>query len=198
MKKQLLAVVFAAQLMTQLHAGGEIEAVETVKTEAVEAEESRFYIVPKGMAILGDNIEQGDAMLGGDNGYGFGIDIGYRLGHGFALEYDFSYSQNTVTERREGHEAEEFDADYYTSALDIVYTYEMTEIVGIFAKAGYEIEWESIDELGIDSEDHDGFVFGVGFEVAMNETYKFVAEYEHSTIDGPRGDALFAGLMINF
>ncbi|KYJ87623.1 porin family protein [Sulfurovum riftiae] len=198
MKKQLLAAVFAAQLMTQLYAGGEVEPVETVETEAIEAEESRFYIVAKGMAIMGDDVAHGEAMLEGDNGYGFGIDIGYRLGHGFAVEYDFSYSQNTVIERVEGHEFEELDADYYTSALDIVYTYEMTETIGLFAKAGYELEWETIDKIGIDSEDHDGFVFGVGFEVAMNESYKFVAEYEHSTIDGPRGDALFAGLMLNF
>lgn len=193
MKKQLLTAAFSAQLMTQLYAGGDIEAAEPV-----EAEESKFYIVAKGMAILGDDVAHGEAMLEGDNGYGFGIDIGYRLGHGFAVEYDFSYSGNDVMEVREGEAPEELSADYYTSALDIVYTYEITETVGIFAKVGYEIEWESIDELGIDSENDDGFVFGVGFEAAMSETYKFVAEYEHSTIDGPRGDALFAGLMFNF
>jgi len=199
MKKQLLAAAFAAQLLTQLHAGGDIEPVQGLETETeAVAEESRFYIVGKGMAIMGDTIAEEEAILDGDNGYGFGIDIGYRLGHGFAVEYDFSYSSNTVTERKEGFEPEEFDADYYTSALDLVYTYEMTETIGIFGKVGYEFEWETIDGLGIDSERDDGFVFGAGFEVAMNEKYKFVTEYEHSTIDGPRGDAIFAGLMVNF
>ena len=193
MKKQVLAALFAAQLMTQLHAGGDIEGVEAVETEAVEAEEHRFYYVAKGLVTFGDEVAHEEAMLDGDGGYGFGIDIGYRLGNGFNLEYDFSYAKNTVTEKREGVEPEDFDADYYTSALDIVYVYEVTETVGIFGKVGYEYEWEEIDELSIDSTDH-GFVFGAGMEVAINESYRLVMEYEHSTIDSPRGDSLFVGI----
>ena len=188
MKKQALAALFAAQLMTQLHAGGDIEGVETV-----EAEEHRFYFVAKGLATFGDEVEHGEAILDGDGGYGFGIDIGYRLGNGFNLEYDFSYAKNTVAEKREGFEPEDFNADYYTSALDLVYVYEVTETVGIFGKVGYEYEWEKIDELSIDSTDH-GFVFGAGMEIAINENYRLVMEYEHSTIDSPRGDSLFVGI----
>jgi len=33
--------------------------------------------------------------------------------------------------------------------------------------------------------------------MAMGHDYKFVAEYEHSTIEGPRGDSLFAGVMFD-
>ena len=195
MKKKILTALLAVNLMTQAYAGGDIEVVEP---EAVEVEESRFYINVKALASLGAKAEHGEAILDGDGGYGIGIDIGYRLGHGFAVEYDFSYAKNTVTERIEHHEPEEFDAYYYTSALDLVYTYEVTETVGLFGKVGYEYEWETIDELGIDSSREHGFVVGAGVEIALNEKYKVVGEYEHSTIESPRGDSLYLGLMYNF
>ena len=198
MNKKIFAAFFAAQLMTQVYAGGDVEITETLEVEAVEIEESHFYIVVKGLASLGDEAEHEEAILDGDGGYGFGIDLGYRITNGFAIEYDFSYAKNTVKEHREGHvDEEEVDAHYYTSSLDLVYTYEATETLGLFAKVGYEYEWETIDDLGIDSTDH-GFIVGAGIEVALNEQYKLVAEYEHSTIDSPRGDSLYAGLMFNF
>ena len=197
MNNKIIAVLFAAQIMTQAYAGGDVEISETLETEVAEVEESHFYIVVKGLASLGAEAEHGEAILDGDGGYGIGIDFGYRLGKGFALEYDFSYAKNTVTESIEHHEPEEVDAHYYTSSLDLVYTYEATETLGLFAKAGYEYEWETIDDIGIDSTDH-GFIVGVGVEVSLNENYKLVAEYEHSTIDSPRGDSLYAGLMFSF
>ena len=82
-------------------------------------------------------------------------------------------------------------------AIDAVYSYEMTESVALFAKAGFEYEWENIDDLDENNFDY-GMVFGIGTEVEISESYKFVAEYEHSTIDGPRGDGIFAGVMYNF
>ena len=198
MKKILLSSLITAQLLTQLHAGGDIVPVQMYDEPMVEqeTEESKFYVVAKGMLVLGNDVEHDHALLDGDQDYGYGLDIGYRLGNGFALEYDFSYGTNTVTEKK-GEELEEATGKYYTSALDIVYTFEMTESVGIFAKAGYEYEWEKISKYDIDTSD-DGFVFGLGVEVAMNEDYKFIAEYEHSTIEGPRGDSIFAGVMFNF
>ena len=37
----------------------------------------------------------------------------------------------------DGHvDEEDFDATYYTSSLDLVYTFEATETVGFFAKVG--------------------------------------------------------------
>ncbi|MCF6206002.1 MAG: porin family protein [Sulfurovum sp.] len=195
MKKTVISALLAAQLMTQLQAGGDIEPV--VENEAVETAESPFYIVAKGMMIFGDSVNHGDAVLDGDMDFGYGIDLGYRIGNGFAVEYDFSYSRNRVTEKKPGQEPEEVKGRYYTSALDLVYVYELTEELGVFGKVGYEYEWEKISALDIDSTDH-GFVFGVGFEAAMNEDFKFVTEYEHSLIDGPRGDSLFAGVMYSF
>jgi len=193
-KKIWMAALLSGQIMTQAYAGGDIEVAET---EEVEVEESRFYVVAKALASLGAEVEHGDALLDGAGGYGVGIDLGYRLGSGFAIEYDFSYAKNRVTEKITGHEDEKVNAHYYTSSLDIVYVYEVTENVGIFGKAGYEYEWESIDALGIDSRDH-GFIAGIGLEVGINERYKFLVEYEHSTIESPRGDSLYAGLEYNF
>jgi len=196
MKKTVVSALLAAQLMTQLHAGGDIEPVVAPEVEAVETAESPFYVVVKGLMIFGDSVNHGDAVLDGDQDFGYGIDLGYRIGYGFAVEYDFSYSRNTVTETTDAG-VEEARATYYTSALDLVYTYELTEELGIFGKVGYEYESEKITAYDIDSDD-DGFVFGAGFEVAMDEQFKFVTEYEHSTIDGPRGDSLFAGIMYSF
>jgi len=194
MKKTLLAATLATQLLTQLHAGGDIEPVEMNEPEMmeIEAAESKFYVVASGMYMFGDTVEHEGLLLDGDKDFGFGIDLGYRIGNGFAVEYDFTYGSNTVTEG-----SEEAEAIYYTSAIDLVYTYEMTETIGLFGKVGYEYEWETIDEYNIDGTDHD-FVFGAGVEIAMNETYKFVAEYEHSLIESPHGDSIFAGVMINF
>jgi len=197
MKKAFIAAALSAHLTTQLFAGGDIAPVEVNEPEVMEKEtESKFYIIAKGLMVLGDTVDHGDAVLDGDRDYGYGIDLGYRLGKGFALEYDFSYAHNTVTETV-GEEVEEARASYMTSALDLVYTYEATEALGIFVKVGYEYEWEKIRNLDIDNNDN-GFVYGAGVEVAMNESYKLVAEYEHSTIEGPHGDSIFAGVMYNF
>ncbi len=195
-KKILISALMAGQIMTQAYAGGDIEVVETEDVE-IEVEESRFYVVAKALASLGEEVEHGEALLDGAGGYGVGIDFGYRLGNGFAIEYDFSYAKNRVTEKILNVEPEKVNAHYYTSSLDLVYVFEVTETVGIFGKVGYEYEWETIDALNIDSRDN-GFIAGIGLEVGINERYKFLLEYEHSTIDSPRGDSLYAGLMYNF
>ncbi|HHD78897.1 MAG TPA: hypothetical protein ENK98_04580 [Epsilonproteobacteria bacterium] len=139
MKQTLLAVTLATQLLTQLHAGGHIEPVEVTEPEVLETEaettESKFYVVAKGMMVLGDTVDEENSILDGDKDYGFGIDVGYRLGNGFAVEYDFSYATNTVTETA-GGEVRDASAKYYTSALDLVYTLEATENIGIFGKVG--------------------------------------------------------------
>ena len=198
MKKTLLAAALSAQLTTQLFAGGDITPVEVHTPEMTEHEtESKFYVIAKALMIMGDKVSHGDAQLDGDRDYGYGIDIGYRLGHGFALEYDFSYSSNTVSEIEDGHTMHEAKATYYTHALDLVYTYDFTHTFGMFVKAGYEHEIEEIKDLHIDNNE-DGFNYGVGMEVALNHTYKLIAEYEHATIEGPRGDSIFLGVMYNF
>lgn len=198
MKKGLLVAALSAQLTTQLFAGGDIAPVEVHEPKAIEHEaESKFYVIAKALMVLGDKVNHGpDVVLDGDKDYGYGIDIGYRLGNGFALEYDFSYARNTVTED-DGHTIEKATGTYYTHALDLVYTYEFTHTFGVFAKAGYEYEIEEIEDFHIDN-DGTGFNYGIGVEVAVNHKYKLIAEYEHATIEGPRGDSIFAGVMYNF
>jgi len=98
MKKTLLMAVAVSQIMTQAYAGGDIEPVEQHETMVHEHAESDFYVVVKGLSIAGDTVNHEGAILDGDRGYGLGIDLGYRLGNGFALEYDFSYAKNMVTE----------------------------------------------------------------------------------------------------
>ena len=199
MKKYLLTAAMAAQMLTLLHAGGDFKEVEPAVTEveAIEEEESNLYIVAKGMMILGDDITEQMITMSGDKGYGFGLDLGYRIGEGFAIECDYAYGSNTVTESINGMEGESFDINYQSLALDLVYTYEVSESVGLFGKVGYEYEWENSDDLDEHNYDY-GMVLGVGIEVAMNESYRFVAEYEHSTIENTKGDTLFAGIMYNF
>jgi len=201
MKKYVVCAAALSQM--SLYAGGDIalplEEPMAVESESVEEhhKESDFYVIVKGLYIAGDSVEHGEATLDGDAGYGFGLDIGYRLGHGFAIEYDFSYAQNSINEIVDGMTGDAGDATYMTSALDIVYSFELTEKMGLFAKIGYEYEVEEIEELDIDKDDQ-GFIYGVGIEAALNHDYKIVAEYEHSSIEGPRGDSFFAGVMYNF
>jgi opacity protein-like surface antigen len=199
--KLVLSVLLAMQTSMTAYAGMNETEMEKAYEEAtcksdIEMTEAPYYVVLKDLYTLGDDVREGEAILDGDNGAGAGIDLGYRLGNGFALEFDLSYERNTVTERREGEEPREADADFYTAAIDVVYTYEVGEALGVFAKAGFEREWADLGELG--SENDNGAVFGAGFEYAVDETYKFVMEYEHSTIDSARGDGIFAGVMINF
>ena len=205
MKKALVAAALSAHLTTQLFAGGDIAPVEVNEPALEEVEhahehheESKFYVVIAGMMLMGDEVQHGEAILDGDNeyGYGYGIDVGYRLGNGFAFEYDFTYGRNTVHEIT-AHDEVEATSTYYTSALDIVYTYEATEQLGIFGKIGYEVEWETISKLEIEGRE-EGVVYGAGIEYALNKEYKLLVEYEHSTIEGPHGDSLFAGVMFNF
>jgi opacity protein-like surface antigen len=193
MKKTLLMAAAASQIMTQAYAGGDIEPVEHHASAVHEHAESDYYVIVKALRVTGDTVDHEGAILDGDSDYGFGIDLGYRLGNGFAVEYDFAYAKNTVSE--DGLPG--VNGKYYTHALDLVYTHELTETVGIFGKVGVEYENEKIKELDIDS-DETGLNFGAGVEMAINHRYKFVVEYEHSTIDGPRGDSIFAGVMYNF
>jgi len=203
MKAIMISVLTICSMATQLYAGGDVVPMEnTAPSEVVEAHTEHethgpFYVIVKGLTISGDTAPHGDTTLDGDRGYGFGIDVGYLFGNGFALEYDFSYATNTVTETDEHHHSEEANGKYYTHALDILYAYHLSHTVGIFVKAGYEYEIEKIKDFHIDSDNH-GLNFGFGVEFTINDHYRFVAEAEKSNIDGPRGNSLFAGVMYIF
>jgi len=202
MNKTVTILLASCSMAGYLYAGGDIAPVEPavnapdVTESSVEASESNFYAVFKGLTIAGDKIREEGVVFDGDRGYGIGLDLGYRLGNGFAVEADFSCTKNDVTGKATGI-AETFEAKYKTAALALVYTYEATEQLGIFGKLGYEYEWEKINELDIDSKEHD-LIYAGGLEYSINETYKAVLEYEHSEIEGPKGDTISLGVMYNF
>ena len=212
MKRELISTLLVATLATSLQAGGDIGGVvefvnpdsainatevkkevvkETPKVEPkVEKEkaEKDFYTVIKGMRITGDSTKTLDA----DAGFGVGLDIGYRLGKGFATEIDLSFAKsdlNTPTKN---------EASYKTASLALVYTLPITETMGLFAKAGYVKEQTKVNALNIDETDS-GIVYSGGLEYKLNDNYGIVAEYEGSTIDDSiRGDSISLGVMYNF
>ena len=171
--------------------------------EAKHHEEGDFYVVVKGLVSLGDRYTEEatntepEANLQGSTGEGFGIDVGYRLGYGFATELDFSYAHATVTKSVIGEEDKKAGANYYTAGFDLLYGYHLNEAIVVFGKIGWEIEKEKISGFGI-SETSDGFTYAAGLEYGIAEHWALVGEYEVSLVDGPRGNNLFAGFIYTF
>ena len=160
--------------------------------------ESRFYIATKALVTLGDTIEEENSKLEGSTGAGIGIDLGYKIGNGFSVEVDVTYATNTVTEILSSGEKEDFTGTYITSSLDIAYAYELTHTLEIFGKVGYEIEYEKIDTLTDSYESNTGFIYAVGVEYEVSESLALLGEFEATTIDGPRGNSIFAGIVYKF
>ncbi|BAF70904.1 porin family protein [Nitratiruptor sp. SB155-2] len=158
--------------------------------DSVHESEKPYYVVVKGIHNYGDR----NGNEKGDHGNGIGVDLGYRLGHGFAIEIDGSYEKTKVTVFEETETLRE-NIKYWTTSLDVAYTYEMSESLGILFKVGYEYEYEKTDsENGHDT----GLVYAAGFEYAFDSTWKILGEYEKSTIEGPKGDMITLGVMYNF
>jgi len=162
---------------------------------------SDFYIATKALMTLGDTVEHGEATLDGSSGYGLGVDFGYKIGKGFAVEVDATYAKNDVTERdvnEHGHEhVITASGLYVTTSLDLVYAYPLTHQLEIFIKGGYEYEIEKISDLDIDTSDT-GFIYAAGLEYELNENLSLLGEYEATTIEGPRGNSIFAGVVYHF
>lgn len=177
-----------------------------------------FYTAVKGLITLGDTFEHGEgATLEGRIGKGVGIELGYKFGYGFALESDWTFARNTVEETDcsdhaseeeesvHAHEAAhsggchyvESDAEYYTVSLDLVYLLHLTHNLGLFFKTGVEYETEQIEALDIKAYDT-GMVYAFGAEYAIGNHAAFLMEYEGTTIEGPRGHSVFAGLAYHF
>jgi len=160
-------------------------------------EKNDFYIAVKALTTLGDSISEEGATLEGDTGFGLGVDLGYELSHGFSVEVDVTYVENTVTETLANGDSEDFSASYITTSLDVDYKYHLTHDVGLLVKVGYEYEVETINDLDIDNSET-GFVFAGAVEYEVSEHVALLGEYEVTTIDGPRGNSLFAGIVYDF
>ena len=170
---------------------------EEVEVSQENEAKSNFYIIPKLMFTTGSTIEEEDSSLEGAIGGGLAVDFGYNIAYGFAAEVDATYAQNTITEKKDGEADKTFSGSYTTSSFDIAYKYEATEALGVFAKIGYEVEFEKISELDIDNTNQ-GFTYAAGAEYEVAESLAILGEYEHTTIDGPRGDVVFAGVEYSF
>ncbi len=150
--------------------------------------ESDFYLIIKGLSVLRQEADHETSH----SGHGGGFDLGYRFAEGFAVEYDFTYGETKL---------EESDMTigriFYGQSLDLIYTKEVTEDVGIFGKFGYEHENEKVDAHHQKAEE-DGINIGLGIEYALNSSYKIIAEYEHFTAKESDSDLVFGGVMFDF
>jgi opacity protein-like surface antigen len=206
MNIQKILCLSAILLLSSTLYAAEIRDEEDASRAHIEAkhhEEGNLYIVAKGLLSLGDNYTEEakgtepEAILKGDTGKGFGVDLGYRLGYGFATEFDFSYTHTTVTKSVVGEEDKRAGANYYSYGIDLLYGYHVNEEVVLFAKVGWEIEKEKISDFGINGT-NDGFSYAAGLEYGLSKHWALVGEYEGSLIDGPRGDSVFAGVSYTF
>lgn len=192
MKKKLFSVALAGVLGSSA-----LMASEEVETAGEESgnfrhKEENVYVVAKGLMTSGDSIKEEDTTVKGSNGLGFGFDLGYRTGYGFNFEVDYAYTKLDVTESTPGAEDEKKTGDFHSVSFDALYAYHINEPLALFAKIGAEYEMEKISKFKTDT----GFLYGAGFEYELKENVAFIFEYEDSTIKGPKGYTLAAGLVI--
>ena len=207
MRKEVIASLLIASLATGLQAGGDIGGVVSIENEVAPVEvkapvkveveapkkivkevkkveekksNSNFYIVAKGLSILGDDA---------DTGYGGGLNVGYKITDALAVEVGGDYAQNDLDSGEE--------ATYTTLGASLVYTVQATDNLGVFGKVGYVTENTEVDDLNIDN-DESGVSYGAGVEYKMTNNASVTAEYEGADIDSTRGDAVSLGLKYNF
>jgi len=168
----------------------ELTTEKAEKGEIFRHHEEKVYVVAKGLITSGDTLKEEDETLKGENGRGFGLDLGYRTGYGFNLEVDYAYTKLDVTAG-----GEDVTGDYHSFSFDALYAYHLSEPLAVFAKGGIEYEIEKIDDLNVDKT-NTGFLYGAGIEYEIKENMALVFEYENSTVDGPKGYTLAAGLVI--
>lgn len=204
MKIQKILCLSGALLLSNTLFATEISDEKSDSRAHIKAEhhkEGNLYVVAKGLISSGDTLtEEKEAKLEslkGDRGAGLGVDVGYRLGYGFAAELDLAYTHTTVTKSVKGEEDLRAGADYYSVGVDLLYGYHFNEQYVLFGKIGWEIEKEKITDYGIDGTNN-GFCYAVGLEYALTENWALLAEYEVSLIEGPRGNSLFAGVSYTF
>ncbi|MEJ2500392.1 MAG: porin family protein [Campylobacterales bacterium] len=197
MKHPLLITASSCLLAMNLHAHQ--TETEHEGHAAPVHEETGFYSAIKAQITTGDTVEHSeDVDLEGDAGKGIGLEFGYKIAHGFSIETDAAYTRNTVTEiDKVTDERTDADGEYLSVSLDVAYLYHLTHHFGVFAKAGYEYEYEHINELHETNHDT-GFVYAAGVEYAIGSHTAILAEYEGTTIEGPRGSSVFAGLVYHF
>jgi len=214
MRKEIISTLLVGGMVTTLSAGGDLGGtvpvqlenvyvpieevlvpvihevvVEEVKPEVVKEEPKvvtkkvgNYYVVLKGLSISGDKLNGKDA----DRGMGAGVDLGYSFGNGFAVELGTAYAKNQLDN------VAETDVSYKTGDIALVYGFDLSEKLGLFAKGGYMYEKPSIGDT------EKGLAYGAGLSYKMSANKSIVGEYQTSALDSLRGDALSLGLKINF
>jgi len=157
------------------------------------------YIVLKGLVTTGDTTSHGHHVaLDGDSAKGLGLDLGYPLSHAFAVELTTSYASADVTETdtSDSHHPhhETLSATYLTYGMALVFNKHINHQAGIFAKVGVEREKETLNGH---TQNDVGALFAIGAEYKILPGYELLAEYEKSTIAGPKGSSIYLGLKTN-
>ncbi|QSZ42684.1 outer membrane beta-barrel protein [Sulfurimonas aquatica] len=189
MKKVLAALALSGMVSINVYAS-KIESEE-------KSVQNDFYIALKALATLGNSIKEETTTLEGDMGKGVGVDLGYELTHGFSIEVDATYVENSVKETLANGDSEEFSASYITTSLDIDYKYHLTHEAALIAKVGYEYEIEKIKGLDINNNET-GYIVAAAVEYEISEHMALLGEYEYTSIVGPRGNGIFAGIVYGF
>ena len=182
MKKTILSLLVA----------GLFSSLSAQEVHGHDEHGSKFYIIAKGLSVLGEEVEKNYITSEGDSGYGFGVDIGYKLPYHLSVELFSNYAENKVSVK---NVAGSEDASYVAYGAALEYTYHAAKHVGLFVKGGFEIEDA---EVGRESESESGAIYAFGAEYEMNSHYDLLIEYEGSTVESTMGPLVFAGVKYNF
>ncbi len=188
MKKLLGFLMMSGFIMTNVNA-------TEMHLEEHESE-NNFYVATKAIYSLGTSVDEGEATLEGSAGTGIGLDVGYKLGAGFSVEVDVAYVAADVTEKTDIEERVA-KATFTTSSLDVAYIHHVTHELEAFVKVGYELEFEKISDLDVDST-KDGAVYAVGLEYELSHDHAVAFEFEGTSIKGPRGSIASLGYVYSF
>ena len=180
--------IFSLLVMGMVLFGTTVFAAEEMESSAkAEKSEPLFYVTVKGIYTPGTNYKEFE----GRKGAGVGIDLGMPLAYGFAVEIDGTYDKGDA---KIVDTEDSVTIKYYTTSLDLAYVYDVTEKFGVIAKVGAEYEKEKAEG----TETSTGVSGALGLEYELNERFNVVGEYEISSIKGPKGDMVMAGVKIKF
>ncbi len=166
------------------------EDISTTETGNDIESETGVYVTLQPMLILGGTLEEEEEVLSGGRGYGFGLEVGYYFTSRFGVELAANNSTNTVSKES----GEEATGLYYSVALNLVYRQHITGPLFGLLKAGYE--WEKERVVAFDINENDTAVdYAIGVAYELNDRFALMIQYESSTMDSLRGDAVFVGAV---
>jgi opacity protein-like surface antigen len=201
MKKFLFTMVTILGLSTMVMAGGDIAPIEEPKAVVTQDVAKDFYV---GVGITGgQTYVDGESDWFNDTDYaetGYGVQL--NVGYVAYRAADISVSiegrvQGTVWDYFTSAE----DADMLTYSVLLKPEYNFSDY-GVYALAGYGTTKVS---FGDDSIRENGFVWGVGAEYAINDTFGVYADYvvnpdfdDDEFYDSIKNDVVAIGVTYKF